>query len=196
LICRINLVSSVAVRAAFRPVSLSFRTSGSGDVKFLDDRRSCGSGCRLYGYDAVARVRAEAEEDYAFDGWSGLCSSAGPTCSVRMDGNYILTAKFRCISNVACRSADPIVHPTPVKVRTAGKGQGYVIGSRFDCPPTCARDIERGAMVSLRAQPKGGARFLYWLVSGVTCSQRAERCTFQVMRNARNQSPYLVAVFG
>jgi Divergent InlB B-repeat domain len=191
--CTIKLVSSVAVKAAFNPVSLSVRTSGGGDVAFLDTRPSCGSDCRLYVYDTTAHLSASPDELDVFDSWRG-CSSSGPTCAVRMDANRTVTAQFRCPGPI-CKQTFPITHPTTVKVQVVGHGR--ILGSQFNCPLVkCTRDnVERGTMISIQAKPDSGAQFGGWNTVAVTCSKYAERCTFPVFKDAKGTYPKLVAVF-
>src|SRR4051794_22582994 len=128
--CTINLASSVAVKAAFSPVSLSWHEpNGWGWVEFLGSQPACGDTCRLYPYDGVAHVLAHPNDGYAFDGWSGICTS-GPACNPRTNTNGILTPRFHCTAD-ACSIGQPYSDPTKVTVQVYGRGK--VIGSRINC---------------------------------------------------------------
>jgi Divergent InlB B-repeat domain len=190
--CTINLASSVAVKAAFNPVSLSVRTNGGGGVDFLDNRPSCESDCRRYDYDTTAHLRAVPDTRFVFSSWRG-CSSSSPTCAVRMDANRIVTAQFECPGPI-CSQTFPVSHPTRVKVQVVGHGR--VLGSQFNCPKTtCTRDVERGSTISVQAKADFGSKFNGWTVVAVTCSKAAERCTFPVFKDAKGNYPRLVAFF-
>ena len=198
LTCTIDLVASVAVKAAFSPVSLSVRPSGGGIgggvVTFRDNRPFCESGesdCRRYDYDTTARLRADPRSGFAFSGWSG-CTPSGQTCAVRMDANRIVTARFECLGPT-CSLVLPITNPTKLKVQVVGHGR--VLGSQLNCPVKCTRDVERGTLISIQARPDSGARFGGWITVAVTCSKDAERCTFPVFKDAKGDSPRLVALF-
>jgi hypothetical protein len=193
-VCTVNLVSLVAVKAAFNPVSLSVRSSGGGFVTFLDNRPSCDFDCRKYNYDTTAHLRATADERYVFNGWTG-CSSAEPTCAVRMDANRIVTAQFRCPGPI-CSKQFPVTYPTKVTVEVVGHGS--VLGPQLNCPKVnCTRkDFERGSTISLRAKPDAGALFGGWIkLVAVTCSKQAERCTFAVFKDSAGKTPELRAYF-
>jgi Divergent InlB B-repeat domain len=193
--CYINLVGSVAVKAAFNPVSLSWRSNGGGTVEFRDGRPSCSGGeCGLYNYDTVAHVIAHAYGGYAFTGWwRSPCSNE--SCAVRMNANVILTASFKCTEDV-CQISQPITNPITVKVKVVGHGR--VVGSHIDCPSDrCSRDIERGSLVSLGALPSSGAQFRGWTIKGVRCSTSytRPRCTFPAFKDSQGTSPQFIAYF-
>jgi len=192
--CLIKTTATVAVKAAFTPVSLSVRTKGGGDVSFLDSRPACGSDCRLYVYNSTARVQATPDELDVFDSWRGGCSSSDPTCSVRMDANRIVTAQFVCPGPI-CHQTFPVTYPTKVKVQVVGHGR--VLGSQFNCPLVkCVRDnVERGTTLSVQAKPNAGSKFVAWSTVAVTCSKYAPGCTFPVFKDAKGNYPQLVAIF-
>jgi hypothetical protein len=190
--CTINLVSSVWVKAAFNPVSLSVRTDGGGDVEFLDNRPSCGSYCRQYNYDSTAHVHATAGSEFEFSSWLGCTTPSGPTCAVRMDANRIVTARFDC-PGPTCSQVFPVTHPIKVEVQIVGHGR--VFGSRFNCTQRCTRDVERGSTISVQAKADAGSRFAGWSMRAVTCSSYAEGCTFPVFKDATGHYPLLVASF-
>lgn len=191
--CYINLRTSVAIKAAFNPVSLSWHSSsGGGTVEFLDARPSCGFACRLYDYDAGAHVVAHADEGYAFSSWSNACGS-NPSCGVRMNGNGNLGANFRC-TDVVCKIEEPITNPVTVRVQVSGHGR--VLGSHFNCPAVrCSATVEFGTILSLAASPTSGSQFQGWYVRGPACATHASRCTFPVFKDSRVKSPLLIAYF-
>jgi Divergent InlB B-repeat domain/PASTA domain len=196
LTCTVNLVSSAAVKAAFNPVSLSVRSSGEGGVTFLDARPWCDrrdSGCRLYDYDAIARVRAEADEGWAFSSWSGGCGSAGPTCSVRMSDDRTLTAQFECTgTGDTCLTTIPL--KLRVKVKVTVDGPGRVVGSQINCPTAqCSHVVDRGALLSLQARAGPGARFQSWAMTVGACASPS--CTFRVFKDSNGDPPQIVAYF-
>jgi Divergent InlB B-repeat domain len=192
--CILTMNASAAVKANFSPVALRVLASDGGRVDVLNaGPLSCGSGCTLFGYDSFANIRAVADDGNAFNGWSGGCANIGDSCNVRMNGNRLLGASFRCTASV-CRSR----HPLSTKVRFWVKvvGPGRVAGSGLTCSGSCSREASVGQQLSLHAEPKTGYSVRSWYGRNFACAPRAKRCMFGVSGKSSSTSPGLVVTFG
>jgi hypothetical protein len=161
------LAASVGGSQAAGPsaVYLGIRVSGVGGSVmanpsgYLDH---CSGGRCVFRFDAGSRVDLTATASASgthFARWLGACAGSSPTCSLTMDQNKVVTARFSPVQLY--------VEPTP--------GQGGVVaspgGSRCDADCTA---YAYGTVVTLSAESCCGYTFDHWAgwcssVSGDTC---------------------------
>jgi hypothetical protein len=117
------------------------RTSSSSEVA------TCPPTCSAsFARGTAVTLTAVASKGSAFAGWAGTCASAGPfgnTCAITLDDPSRVTARF-----------DRKQYAFTLSVR----GPGRVV-----CTPRCAKSVEHGRGLVLRAVPRPGARFVGWL---------------------------------
>ena len=88
----------------------------------------------------------------SFDGWTGPCSDASPTCTFTLDADTDVTAGFGIVMHA-------------VSVTIVGNGMVRVTSSPagIDCPTTCSMMVPDGAAVSLTAMATDTtSQFLGW----------------------------------
>jgi uncharacterized repeat protein (TIGR02543 family) len=77
--------------------ALGISLSGRGSVTANPPGRVCTSGCTLQ-YAASANqsvsLTAQGSNGMVFQSWTGACSGTSPTCTVVMNGNKTVSAKF------------------------------------------------------------------------------------------------------
>jgi hypothetical protein len=99
----------------------------------------------------------------SFQGWSGDCAGAEPTCTVNMDADRAVQASF-------------LQDAFPLEVQVRGNGLGRVTSDPpgVDCTQDCNRAFDRGETVTLTASPESGFEFEGW---GGDCSGGSTTCT-------------------
>jgi Divergent InlB B-repeat domain len=115
---------------------------------------------------AVVRLSAVAPSGQHFVRWQGACTNGETQCVVTMDASKSLTAvfgtgRYRLALSVA--------------------GKGVIRGSnRTACARRCSSTVAAGRIVTLRAQPRRGYRFLRW--SGA-CRGKKPTCRVTLSAN-------------
>jgi hypothetical protein len=120
-------------------VALTGRGRVMSDLPGLDCTATC-----TVAWDAGTRVSLEATgngEVSRFVGWRGACTGL-TSCSVPLDAAASTTAVFGPLT-------------VPVRVSVAGRG-------RVVCSPRCTARFRAGSLVTLRAVPAKGWRFVGW----------------------------------
>lgn len=79
----------------FYTLSVSKTGTGSGRITSNPAGINCGSDCsENYLSGTNVTLTAVAENDSSFSGWSGACSGASPTCTIRMDTAKSVSVNF------------------------------------------------------------------------------------------------------
>jgi hypothetical protein len=159
---QINLMRRISGREANHSI-----TNDINDI-------SCGTGCDSivmhFNTDETVTLTASSDISYGFEGWAGDCDGDSPTCTLLINREQVVLAKFR----------DPWSTPTPtnwyLNVSTAGSGFGVVTSSPsgINCGNNCSADFSSGSTVTLTANPDSGYAFGGW--SGA-CSGNNTTCT-------------------
>ena len=99
--CSLPLAESTTVSARFRASSPSHSLlltklgSGTGLVQSDSGGLSCGSTCSLQaGQGTVVTLRAQADRESVFAGFSGDCTGSEPTCTLTLDRDRSVVATF------------------------------------------------------------------------------------------------------
>ena len=190
--CRTTVNGTEGLKAAFSPVQLTVGSTSGGWVDILTPGRSCGRGCAVYPYGATARIQANAQGGYSFDGWSGNCQGFGTGCIVSLWDNRSIDAAFGCHLDV-CSSQDPITASVPVTVTTHGGGQALFLGRV--CRGRCTVSVPQLSMVSVESRPDPGASLANIVSSAVRCGVKGPRCSFPAFADARGFGPRLDVYF-
>jgi Divergent InlB B-repeat domain len=137
------------------PLTVATAGAGSGSVASSPAGVTCPSDCGesfTLGQTITLTATPAASSDFA--GWSGACTGTSVVCTIPMDAAKSVTARFE-------------IGTQTLTVATSGRGR--VTGQGIACRPDCSEALPRGTVVTLRATPRPGARFLGW--SGA-CSGR------------------------
>jgi len=132
---------------------LSVTSRGEGTVLSTPVGVDCGPLCTAP-FEAGTSVTLEAQpaQGGTFLGWSGDCSGAATSCTVKMDGERAVTAVFSV--------------PLVVEVTSPG-GKVTSSPAGLGCPELCAAGFEPGTAVTLTAVADPGFTFAGW---GGACS--------------------------
>ncbi len=105
-------------------------------------------GVHEYLSGTTALVTATAQEDSDFEGWSGACSGASPTCTVLMNADKWLTATF------ALKPIEPVSYT--LTIAQAGDGAGTLT------PGVGAHEYLSGTTALVTATAQAGSAFEGW----------------------------------
>lgn len=146
-------------------VPLTVVPTGAGTVQSDLPGVSCATVCTTqWDSGTTVRLTGVGDGEDVFVGWGGACSGNG-TCTVALTSATTVTALFA---------------PMKLPLRLAVKGKGRIV-----CAPSCARTVQVGTTLKLRAVPAKGWRFSAW--SGA-CTGHRLICTFRV----KGVAPYAV----
>ncbi|HKU39528.1 MAG TPA: hypothetical protein VJR89_15320 [Polyangiales bacterium] len=170
--CTVTVDGDLSVGAVFDAVryKLEVSKSGSGTGTVISDPQGidCGDTCSSrYRSGAMVTLRAVAESDASFAGWTGACAGFD-LCRVTMSQDRTVTANFK--------------QRFALEVSLGGTGEGAVRSSPagIDCGVQCRAAYDAGQMVVLQQTPAIGSLFSAWsgdCHGGATCalSMSAER---------------------
>jgi len=185
--CTFQLGQSASLKAYFSPVMVVVH-SGDGGTASVNGQ-SCGDGCGIFPYGAVAHLTAAADPGYNFHGWSSMCS--GSSCDYTVRVNHETTALFTCADTSACSATGPIT--TSVTLHVSVSGSGRLLGpGGINCTRsggTCVRSFDLGTQLWLRAD---SGKLLSWR-SNVACNGYV--CQFPAVKTARGRDPSVTAYF-
>jgi hypothetical protein len=166
-ICTVTVDGQRRVSAIFLLIrdklTLARIGTGTGTVTSGPPGISCGTTCTAtFVRKQSVTLHASAGPNSRFVTWTGACS--GTTCSMTMNGNASVTARFDLIQD-------------QVQVRKQGDGDGTVTSAPggISCGASCSAAFNRGSTVVLHAVPDASSRFVGWSVgcSGLgDCSLR------------------------
>ncbi len=153
---------------------LSVSKVGEGTVVSTNAAINCGSVCRAeLPRTAQVLLSATPARGFVFSGWSGACLGT-QSCSVRMDQNRIVTARF-----------DSAPTRYNLSVTTRGNGAVESGGREIVCPQNCTTNFARNAVVTLRAIPGPSSRLVGWSSGCKNIGANGSTCTV-VMSQARS----------
>lgn len=146
-----TLLASYDVPHGTRTLSVSTVGGGAGVVVSEPPGVSCGDTCSaLFAKGTLVTLRASADTDSSFVGWSGACTGTGP-CEVTLEGAAHVTATVRRLQQ-------------PVRVFVGGAGDGRVKSAPagIECGATCETTFPLDVPVTFTATPGDGASFTGW----------------------------------
>ena len=137
--------------------------------------------------DGVAvTLTAAAGATSSFEGWSGACDGAVPTCSVTLDAAHNVTARFtappRSVAVAAAGTGSGTVTSAPEGLACAGAA-GVASGS-------CTAEFGDGVTVTLTAAAAGGSTFAGW---DGACAGAPATCTLTLSAPAAATATFSVA---
>jgi hypothetical protein len=103
-------------------------------------------------------LTARANSGFSFLGWGGSCGGTGTTCTLTMNGDKNVSARF---------GARP-------KLTVEEPNGGRVTGQGINCPGTCTATYNPGQRITLTARPDAGLVFIGW---GGACTGSGTTCT-------------------
>ncbi|MDB5396786.1 MAG: hypothetical protein JWM91_4292 [Rhodospirillales bacterium] len=171
--CTIVLGDDATVSAMFSPapttsktLSVSVTGTGKGTVATAPSGIRCGTACAAsYASGSTVVLAASPEPGSAFSGWNGGGCSGTGTCTIALDADTAVTARFA-----------PVAIPDTLSVLVNGSGRIVGNSAGIDCtatyyqPTICAAPVQSGTTVTLTAL-SNGAVFTGW--SGGGCSGTA-----------------------
>ena len=146
---------TVAVGSAPRPgrVTVAKTGSGSGVITSTPAAINCGATCTAtMQTGSTLTLRATADPDSRFEGWSGACSGTG-TCTVTVSADTRVTALFTYV---------PTTYSLAVTKTGAGRGVVKSAPQGIDCGSRCASTFSLGTSVTLIATPESTSTFMGW----------------------------------
>lgn len=178
--CVVSMSEAKSVTASFTPLlraMVHHEGPGLGSVTSSPGGIHCGGGavCEAeFVSGTVLTLTAVANPGSIFAGWSGPCTGTSPTCTVSMDAEHWVTAKFAWA-------------PVHFSVTKAGSGSGSVTSNLdgIDCGATCEGDLPATKTITLTAAAASGSVFAGW--SGV-CNGTSFTCTFSLWRDPESVS--------
>jgi hypothetical protein len=150
--------------------SKDWQGTGRGIVRSSPSGINCGVSCSWqsarFSRGTTVTLTATPESGSVFVGWSGACYGKSPTCSVTMNYNQNVVARFDKAGK------------KKLEVFKAGQGFGTVTSSQpynvINCGSVCTALLDLNTRVVLQAKPVQGYRFSMWLgcdsVSGSSCT--------------------------
>jgi hypothetical protein len=165
--CQVTMRGATTVTATFASFPLTVTTAGTGGGTVSGNGIACfqpfraGNDCSG-SYPARTQVTLTATpaspDQSAFAGWGGACRGTNPTCVVAMSAAMAVTATF-----------------TSDKLTVTKVGSGWVTSAPagIDCGADCIGDYAPNRVVTLRASPAAGFRFVGFTGA---CSTSSSSC--------------------
>ena len=178
-ICAVTMAADKSVSASFTLDHrvLAIKKSGDGTGIVTASGINCGTDCtETYWYGTEILLTAIADRGSAFSGWSGCDSVNGNVCTVLMNANTSVTARF--VLN------DTKKYELTVRKKLINKGDGLVVSDdgAISCGDECAGSYYANTSVTLRAIPSPGSVFEGWTATSLNCGT-SSTCSFTMNNN-------------
>ncbi len=149
------------------PQSYSLATSivGGGSVTSNPFGIICSPTCsNIFNSGTKVTLEAIPSAGSVFSGWSGACSGASTTCTITINSNKNVTAKFVNSSQTPPPLPPIVISTFPITYSKVGSGAGTVVStpSGINCSSNCLASFLYGTNVTLTASPLPGSTFAGW----------------------------------
>lgn len=125
--------------------------TGKGTVSSTPSGIRCGSDCReIYNKGTRVTLKASPASNSKFSGWGGACSGQRKRCTVRLNRDKTVKAKFTAVRRLT------------VAVQGTGGGTVTSTPSGIACGSDCGQRYKKGTIVNLTASPADGSVFTGW----------------------------------
>ena len=161
-VCRVTMSAARSVTAAFAPrtfTSLTVSKTGKGSIVSAPAGINCGTACvstYTLANKTVVTLTAKADPGWEFAGWSGGSCTGTDTCTVTLDDDRWISARFILIT-------------TKYDLSVSKTGDGLVSSNLegITCGSDCTESYTDNTQVRLEAYPDDGQVFTGW---GGACS--------------------------
>ena len=142
--------------------TLTVRVAGGGSVTSEPRGISCEPLCsapypRTRTGPQVVQLTATPAAGQQLEGWGESCSGVATTCTVVMNTDRVVTARFR-----EAPPAAPDAPPGTANLSVIASAGGSVAGPGIACPGDCVEPLALGSSASLSAAAAPGYRFEGW----------------------------------
>jgi hypothetical protein len=150
--CTLNMDANKTVSATFALAEqrLSVSTSGGGAVRSEPVGIDCGQDCtESYPSDSNILLTAVPEPGWVLASWGGACSGSEQSCTVAMNADRIVSARF-------------VEDGGSLTVVRDGQGSVTSEPAGIDCGLDCEEAFASGTQVALTAVAETGWEFVGW----------------------------------
>jgi|GEM_PF-2268334 len=161
LTCRVSMSSSRTVNIEFgrTEYNVEVERGGSvpngGSIVSMPTGISCGTDCNeIFPANSSVVLTARALPGFLFDGWYGACSGTSPNCTITVDEDKRVGARFELQSRTLTVTRAG-ASPNGGRVQTLGTND-------IDCGTRCTATLDFGTSVRLQAQSFAGSQFTGW----------------------------------
>ena len=169
--CTVTMTSAQSVRATFVPLrTLTIATyGGPGFVNVSPGDGHCAGGPCTFRYTSGTTIvlTAATGSEYGFEAWGADCTGTAPTCTLTMNGDKSVSARF----------AMP-AFTLSVAIDAQDGSTGRVVSGPpgIDCPGHCAETYTGGVYITLWAAAGPQSVFRGW-ENSVWCQGTLPECT-------------------
>ena len=133
-------------------ITITRSGAATGSVSAAALGLSCGNTCSAaVPVGTTVTLQASPDTGALFGGWSGGCTGGEPSCTVTVNADLAIGARFD-------------LPPVTVTVMVRGNAGGLVVSSPAGvmCPSACTASFPAGTSITLTAMPAPGASFAGW----------------------------------
>jgi hypothetical protein len=141
-------------------------TTGPGSVKASSPKIDCGTVCTASAAKGSVVTLTANPGGGQFLGWSGACAGTALTCSVTINDETDIGAKFSAVFTLS--------------VGISNKGTVIADHGGINCGKTCSGKVASGTPTTLTAIPPAGKTFVNWTGG---CSGTNPVCTVMMTTN-------------
>ena len=173
-----GVLTMTCTPAALADLAVTKSGAGTGTVSSSPAGISCGNTCTAaFTVGTSVTLTASPQTGSAFAGWTG-CSGTGPTCTVTMDIDRAVTARFEPVTSVSVSVSNDDTDPFAAFGTTSVTGpNNFTCSLTGDGSRTCMLfGVPAGVGLTLTANPGSGNQFVSWTGQCVNSTQRT--CTF------------------
>lgn len=186
--CELTMSQAQSATATFAPLAggqstftFSLTINGTGTVASQPSGINCAASCSAdFAADTVLTLTATPAAGQSFSGWSGACTGAANTCSVRLDRATSAVATFVPLTG---SSFD-------LSVTVSGTGTVASSPSGINCGNVCTANFAASTAVTLTATPAAGQVFSSWAGA---CTGSVPTCILQLTQLRNVQAVFTAA---
>jgi len=157
--------------------SVTVSLTGAGSVK--GGPIACGNVCSAtFTPGATLALTASAPSNGVFNAWSGACSGNQSTCGLTVNSSLNVGATFTQVFTLSTsRTGNGAISGTP----------GGEFSTFIDCGKNCSAKFQKGATVTLMANPAAGATFTGWTGA---CTGTSSTCIVSISGDTKVQAVF------